>query len=57
MTTLEEMVSRYIRNTERVFGELKLSPSSTRVEEEKIEGVIETAKRYLEDDRVGPCDI
>jgi FAD synthetase len=47
--TLEEMVLRYIRNTERVFGELKLSSSSTCVEEEKIEGVIETAKRYLED--------
>ena len=49
--TLEEMVLRYIRKTERVFGELKLSPSSTLVEEEKIEGVIETAKRYLEDSK------
>jgi FAD synthetase len=46
--TLNEMVSKYIRNTERVFSE-KFAPSSAHVEEEKIEGVVETAKRYLED--------
>jgi len=47
--TLEEMVSRYTSNSERVFRTMKRAPSSARVEEEKIEGVIETAKRYLED--------
>ena len=47
--TLEEMVLRYIRNTERVFDEIKRAPGSTHLEEEKIEDVIESAKRYLED--------
>lgn len=47
--TLEEMVLRYIRNTERVFDEIKRAPSSTHLEEEKIEDVIESAKRYLKD--------
>jgi FAD synthetase len=47
--TLEEMVSKYVRNTERVFSEIKFAPSSAHVEEEKIEGIVETAKRYLED--------
>ena len=47
--TLEQMVLRYIKNTERVFGEVKRVPSSTQLEEEKIEDVIESAKHYLED--------
>ena len=46
---LEETVSKYIRNTERVFGEIKRVPSSVYSNEAKIESVIETAKRYLED--------
>ena len=46
--TLEEMVSKYIRNTERVFGEIKFA-SSACLKNEKIEDVVETAKRYLED--------
>jgi len=49
--TLEEMVSKYIRNTERVFDEIKFAPSSARIEEGKIRSVVETAKRYLEDSR------
>jgi FAD synthetase len=47
--TLEEMVSKYVRSSDRVFGEIKLAPSSARIEEGKIEGVVETAKRYLDD--------
>jgi len=47
--TLEGMVSKYIRNTERVFGEIQRAPSSAYPNEEKIQSVIETAKRYLED--------
>jgi len=47
--TLEEMVSKYISNTERVFGEVKLVSSSAHLNEGKIENVMETAKRYLED--------
>jgi len=47
--TLEEMVSKYIRNTERVFGEIEFALSSIRIEKETTEDVVETAKRYLED--------
>jgi len=47
--TLEEMVSKYIQNTEQVFGEIKRVPRSVHIDEENIESVIETAKRYLED--------
>ena len=47
--TLEETVSKYIRKTERVFGEVRRVSSSVYLNEGKIESVIETAKRYLED--------
>lgn len=47
--TLEEMVSKYIRNTERVFGEIRHASGYVTLNEGKIETVIETAKRYLED--------
>lgn len=47
--TLEEMVSRYIRNTERVFGEIRIILSFPHPDEEKIDRIIETAKDYLED--------
>jgi len=47
--TLEEMVTKYISNTERVFGEVKRVSGSARLNEGKIESVMETAKRYLED--------
>ena len=47
--TLEEMVSSYIRKTERVFGEVRRVSSSVYPNEGKVENVIETAKRYLED--------
>lgn len=46
---LEEMVSKYIQNTERVFKEMKITRSSMPIDEEKIKTMIETAKRYLED--------
>ena len=46
---LAELVSKYISNTQRVFGEVKRVSSSTHINKGKIENVIETAKRYLED--------
>jgi FAD synthetase len=49
--TLEEMVSSYIRKTERVFGEVRRVSSSVYLDEGKVESVMETAKRYLEDAR------
>jgi len=47
--TLAELVSKYLSNTQRVFGEIKRVSSSIHVNEGKIQNVIETAKRYLED--------
>jgi FAD synthetase len=49
--TLEEIVLKYISNTERAFGEVKCVSSSVHLSEEKIGNVMETAKRYLEDAR------
>lgn len=47
--TLKELVSKYIRNSEQVFGEMEASEVTVRISRETIENVIETAKRYLED--------
>jgi len=47
--TLEQIVSKYISNAERVFSEVKWVSSSVHLNEGKIENVIETAKRYLQD--------
>jgi FAD synthetase len=46
---LEEMVTKYISKTERVFGEIRRVSSFMHPNEQKIESVVETAKRYLED--------
>lgn len=48
---LEELVSKYIQNTENVFKEMKITQTSMSIDQEKIKNVIETAKRYLEDAR------
>jgi len=47
--TLKELLSKYIRNTERVFDEMKTPEARVHVSTEAVENVIETAKRYLED--------
>ncbi|MDH5268123.1 MAG: DUF357 domain-containing protein [Candidatus Bathyarchaeota archaeon] len=47
--TLEELVSKYIQNSERVFTEIRVTQDPIEVDEEKAESVVETAKRYLED--------
>jgi len=47
--TLQAMVTKYINNTERVFGEVRRVSGSVNLNEKKIESVLETAKRYLED--------
>ncbi len=47
--TIRELVSKYIRNTERVFAEMKIISGSTHVDEEKVKRVVDHAKRYLED--------
>jgi FAD synthetase len=47
--TLKELVSKYIRNSEQVFTEMKITQDSVQVDGEKAQSVVETAKRYLED--------
>jgi len=47
--TLERLVSKYIEAVESVFTELTISNVILSIDEEKIKGVIEHAKRYLED--------
>lgn len=47
--TLEELVSKYVRNTERVLNQMEVSQGPLTVDREKVLGAIETAKRYLED--------
>jgi len=49
--TLQELTSRYIRNTERVLSELKLAQDVVVIDEEKIKGIIDSARRYLDDSK------
>ena len=46
---LEGLVSKYIEAVESVFTELTTSNVVLNIDEERIKGVIEHAKRYLED--------
>jgi hypothetical protein len=47
--TLEELVAKYVENSKRVFNTIKVNQGSVSLSEEKIRGVIQSAKRYLED--------
>lgn len=48
--TLETLVAKYIHNTEQVFTEIKIIPNkSVPMNKEKIEEVIEAARRYFTD--------
>lgn len=47
--TLERLVTKYIKASEKVFTDLAASKASINVDRAKIEEVIEHAKRYLED--------
>jgi hypothetical protein len=48
--TLEALVAKYIRSTEQVFAEIKITQNKpTRVDKEKIMEVIEAAKHYFAD--------
>jgi len=49
--TIKELVSKYIRNTERVLAEMKVVHDLTSVDEEKVKRVVDHAKRYLEDSK------
>ena len=47
--TLKEITSKYIQNSERVLAEIKLAQDVVVIDEEKIKGIIENAKHYLND--------
>jgi len=47
--TLKELTSRYIRSSEKVLAEIKLAQDVVVIDEEKIKGIIESAKHYLND--------
>ncbi|UCE16482.1 MAG: DUF357 domain-containing protein [Candidatus Bathyarchaeota archaeon] len=46
---IRELVSKYIRNTQRVLAEMKVVQDLTCVDDEKVKRVVDHAKRYLED--------
>jgi FAD synthetase len=47
--TLEELVAKYVQNTQKVFNEIKTTQGSMTIEKEKIDNVVQTARQYLED--------
>jgi len=47
--TLRELASKYIQNSERVFAEIKMAQDVIVIDEEKIKGIVENAKHYLND--------
>jgi hypothetical protein len=49
MTDIEELLSRYIQNVDRVFAEMKLSQQTICFNTEKAMEIVEMAKSYLED--------
>lgn len=49
MAAVEELLSKYIENTERVFAEIILSRDAVCVDGEKVNSIVDMAKRYLKD--------
>ncbi len=47
--SLKELVSKYIRNSEKVFAEIQLATDVVVIDEEKIKGIVENARHYLND--------
>jgi len=47
--TLKEFATKYIRNSEAVLAEIKLSQDVVVIDEDKIKGIVESAKQYLND--------
>jgi len=46
---LEGLVTKYVRNTERVLTQMRVIENPVTVDQEKVREVIGTAQRYLED--------
>jgi len=47
--TVREIAAKYIRKTERALEELEVIRKSVILDSERINGIIDEAKRYLED--------
>ncbi len=47
--TIDNLLSKYIRNTERVFAEMRLSHGVAHIDRKRASNIVDTAKRYLED--------
>ncbi len=47
--SLKELTAKYIRNGEKVLAEIKLATDVVVIDEEKISGIIENARQYLND--------
>jgi len=47
--SLEALLGKYIQNSEKVFTEIKLKQDVVVLDEDKINEIIEYAKRYLND--------
>ena len=47
--SLKELTSKYIQNSERVLAEIKLATDVVVIDEEKIKGIIESSRQYLND--------
>jgi FAD synthetase len=49
MTTIKELISKYIEGAERVIEEIGEIPKKMSLKEEEVETVFDWAKRYLHD--------
>jgi len=47
--TLEELTAKYIGNSERVLGEIRIREGVGQVNRGGVDRVVESARRYLED--------
>jgi len=47
--TLKKLTLKYIGSSEKVLAEIKLAQDVVVIDEEKIKGIIESAKHYLND--------
>ncbi len=47
--SLKQLTSKYIRNSDKVLSEIKLATDVVVIDEEKINGIIESARHYLND--------
>ena len=48
---LEELVTKYVRKTEKVFSEMQIPQRSKVLDGGRVRAVVDSARRYLEDAR------